>query len=279
MAKLPITAIVMTRNNARTLSECLGALLPAFEAIYVVDSNSSDGTQDIAKATSANLIPYKWNGKYPKKKQWCLENLPITHQWIFYCDADEIVTPKFIKEVQNRVINSTNIDGWFVRATHIYQGKTLKFGMKNSKLALFKKDAFCYPIIDDLTYPFMGEIEGHYQPIPISNTHKATIKTLKTPILHKNTDDLTVYTARHKDYAQWEAAMTQNNTWPDDPVFWRKVLKRYLRKSPLRPALIFIYSYLFKGGFLDGSAGFHYAALKARYGRDILRHLNPRKTQ
>ena len=67
--------------------------------------------------------------------------------------------------------------------------------------------------------------------------------------------------------------MIARNAFPADPVPWRQDLKQMTRTLWLRPWLIFFYSYLFKGGFMDGVAGFDYALARKNYARDVLRRV------
>ena len=95
---IPVSVVVMTRNEAQNIGPCLEAL-SRFDQVFVVDSGSGDGTAEIAAGLGATVVPFQWNGAYPKKKQWCLENLPFRHVWVLYCDADERITPQLGDEI------------------------------------------------------------------------------------------------------------------------------------------------------------------------------------
>ena len=47
---------------------------------------------EIAKSFGARLINFKWNGKFPKKRNWTLENVDIKNEWVLFLDADEFLT-------------------------------------------------------------------------------------------------------------------------------------------------------------------------------------------
>jgi glycosyltransferase involved in cell wall biosynthesis len=97
---IPVSVIVMTRNEEARLPRCLAAL-KSFAEIFVVDSASTDGTAAVARSFGATLVPFRWNGQYPKKKQWCLENIPFSHDNVLYIDADEIMTHDLAAEIAN----------------------------------------------------------------------------------------------------------------------------------------------------------------------------------
>jgi glycosyltransferase involved in cell wall biosynthesis len=263
MAAIPISVIVMTKNNGKTLRQCLDALR-VFDAVHVVDSDSQDDTPDIAaQFPNVSVKKFSWNGQYPKKKQWCLDHLTLTHDWILMCDADEIVSPTFVKEIRERVISNKTQHGFFVRSQNVVNNQVMRHGMMNKKLALFKRKAFYYPVLNDLFSLGSFEVEGHYQPSKQEKT--INIGIINAPILHLNTQDMTQYKASHDRYVVWEADMTKHNLWPNDPILWRQVVKQALRVSGLKPLIVFVYSYIIKGGFLDGVNGWQLAKMKFDY--------------
>lgn len=265
---IPVTAIVVTKDEGENLAHCLLPLMPMFTRVIVVDSASSDDTMTVAKAMGADFIPFAWNGKYPKKRQWCLENIFGLGDWIFFIDADEVVTPKLLREMQLLFARGPKADGYFVRGRYVWQNQLLRFGMTNNKLCLFRRTCFAYPRVNDLDIPGMGEIEGHYQPVPIKDGVR--IGQLDHALIHHNYKGRGEWTRRHQRYAQWEAEMTRRDVWPVDPVQWRQDLKTATRARWFRPWLVFLYSYVLRGGFLDGVAGLDFALARARYAKDIL---------
>lgn len=86
--RVPCSVVVMTKNEELNIAKCLTSVSD-FAEVFVVDSGSVDRTCEIAKSIGAAVVPFEWNGKYPKKKQWCLENLPFAYEWALYVDADE----------------------------------------------------------------------------------------------------------------------------------------------------------------------------------------------
>jgi glycosyltransferase involved in cell wall biosynthesis len=261
-----ISVIMLVKNEAVNVLHSLPPLIQNFDDVHVLDSHSTDGTDKIARDLGATLHQFSWNGQYPKKKQWALENIPTRHDYVLMVDADEIVTDDFLCELQSL---SLDADGYFISSRIVWKGKVLKYGQRNHKLCLFKKSAFEYSAIDDLDIDGGWEVEGHYQPAP--NTQNATIKTIKSPIIHH--DRKGNWHDRHDNYIAWEVEVTRRNAWPKDPVFWREILKRILRRSHLRPIVIFIYGFIFKSGFLDGRAGFDYAFHRAQYAWRIVRNI------
>lgn len=255
---IPVSVIVTTKDEASNLPRCLAAL-DDFGEVIVVDSHSMDGTADTARAAGAVVVLYKWNGQYPKKRQWCLDHLPTRHEWIFFIDADEVVTPELAAAIRALFAAGPGQDGYFVRGRYVSGGRPLRFGLHNNKLALFRRGAFSFPVIDDLDLP-MGEIEGHYQPVGSTR-----IGQIRPPLLHYADEDPARWIARHEKYALWEAGMIRGNRWPADPVPLRQAMKRLFRALPARGLAAFIHAYLLKGGILSGAAGWRQARDRRRY--------------
>ena len=68
MPELPVSAVVLTRNEEANLPRCL-RLLAGVGEIFVVDSRSEDATRAVARAHGAQLVDFEWNGRYPKNIQ------------------------------------------------------------------------------------------------------------------------------------------------------------------------------------------------------------------
>jgi glycosyltransferase involved in cell wall biosynthesis len=93
---VPVSATVITLNEARNIRECLASLNWASE-IIVVDSGSTDGTPDLARAAGATVITREWPG-YAAQKDYAASQ--AAHDWILSIDADERVTPELAAEIQ-----------------------------------------------------------------------------------------------------------------------------------------------------------------------------------
>lgn len=261
--KIPVTVIIATKNEEARIEQCL-RYLTDFDEIIVLDSHSNDKTQQIAASLGARVEPYEWNGQYPKKRQWALDNLFLKHDRVFFVDADEFVTPELVAEI--RALDWRK-QGYFVKGSYVYEGRLLRQGLCNNKLALFDRRAFQFPVVNDLDLPGMGEIEGHYQ--PVAKDPSAKVGQLHEALIHDAYD--TNWIPRHQRYAAWEAGMNARQAWPNEPSQKRRILKALFRNIPFRWIVAFIHSYILKGGFRDGSRGFRFARSRAVYYRMISR--------
>src|SRR5690242_1927966 len=87
--KVPVSVIVPIRNESTNLPRCLASVQWADE-IFVVDSQSTDDSARIAEEHGARVEQFQFNGTWPKKKNWALENLSFRNDWVFILDADEV---------------------------------------------------------------------------------------------------------------------------------------------------------------------------------------------
>ena len=208
--RLPISAVILTKNEERNISDCIDSL-QEFDQIFVVDSQSHDKTKQIAHSKSTHVIDFIWNGKYPKKKQWCLDNLNFKNSWILFLDADERISISLKNELHTFL---KGVDHEYaageIQLRYFFMKKELKYGRRISKISLVKRDQCHFPEISDLAAPGSWEVEGHYQPSVRGKIYKFTEK-----ILHDDNDAVASWFKRHLMYAEWEAYIQKNTSLRD----------------------------------------------------------------
>lgn len=259
---IPVSVVVCTRDEEANIAACLGALR-RFAQVMVVDSESGDGTVRLALAEGAELIRFRWDGRYPKKKAWCLQHLPFRHPWVLYVDADEVVTAGLAEEIARLMRAGPRHAGYFITGRYVFLGRTLRFGHRNAKLALIDRQRTRFPVCDDLDLPGGWEVEGHYQPIV-----DGPVGRLRHPMLHADRKPLAAWFDRHNRYSDWEAGLQARGRLAAllrHESGRRRWLKRIFRGLPCRGLAAFLHSYLFRLGFLDGAAGFHFAVARGFY--------------
>lgn len=271
--KIPITIIVITKNEENNIENCLKSCVPASE-IFVVDSESTDKTRQLASKyiPKKNIIKFKWNGKWPKKKYWSIQNLPISNEWVLMIDADEMPTKAFWREVADE-IKKDRFDGFVFPLIYYFMGKRIRFGDTARKLSIYKHSKTIYED-EDLDSNFSKfDFEGHASPLV-----KGKIGILRNGIIHRDFKDFGNYFTRHIYYAECEANLILKNHYKNDkkgnsikgkffgnPMERRRFMKNVLMNLPFRPIWYFIYSYFFRFGFLDGKEGLYYNLFKSFY--------------
>ena len=91
-------------------------------------------------------------------------------------------------------------------------------------------------------------------------------------MLHYAYPDISTWMEKHNRYSNWEAEVEVRgqaaSTQPQvigGRLARRRALREWSRRMPFRPALRFFYSYVLKGGFLDGYEGYVFCRLLATY--------------
>lgn len=258
--KLRISAVVFTKDEESNIKECIDCL-SHFSEVVVIDSMSVDSTCEIAASQGARVTYFEWDGKYPKKRQWSLDNVHYSNEWILFIDADERVAEPFVNELRSFIqMASPSVGGASVPIEYYFAGKRLKFGQKPRKTVLLRLGQAKYPVVRDLAAEGMGELEGHYQPLINGKVFR-----FKTGILHNDNDLISSWMTRHVKYANWEAHLLLNGDAKNVVDKSKGRFASKLHKLPLKPLGFFFYSYIFKFGFFDGRAGFDYAFAKCWY--------------
>lgn len=258
MKNIPITVVIPVKNEECNLPNCL-KLLKDFDQVVVIDSNSTDQTAKIAERFGVEIYQFFWDGKFPKKRNWALRNLPIRNEWVLFLDADEFITHDFKQEVALK-IQDISISGYWITYSNHFMGRQLKYGEKLNKLALFKVGKGEYEKVNEDSWSHL-DMEVHEHTILEGQSGK-----ILTPILHNDFKSLESYIKKHNAYSSWEAHRFISLKKQDfKNLDSRQVLKYRLMEFGLLPAFYFIGSYIIKLGFLDGIEGFYYAQYKIQY--------------
>jgi len=264
-AKLPVSVIVAARNEEKNLPRCLASLRDVGE-VYVVDSGSTDATPEIARSFGAKVVQFRYQGGWPKKRQWAMDRLPLAFDWIFLVDADEALTPELAKEIRQATQNP-NINGYYISLRMYFLGRLLRHGGAGFwKLSLFRrgKGAFeCRLKDQDLS---MADMEIHEHVVVGGQTAQ-----LKNPLEHHNVESLSRYIQKHDEYSNWEAKVWvegQANGQLSASLFGTQAQRRRWLKTkflglPGSPLWLFLFKWVFGLGFLDGVPGLIYCGFQA----------------
>ena len=263
---LDLTIAIPVKNEERNLADCIDAIGGDLaKSIVVIDSGSTDRTCQIASEKGVELLDFKWDGKFPKKRNWFLRNHTPNTKWVLFLDADEYITAEFKAEL-TQVLSEDKINedvsGYWLNYTIYFLGKKLKGGYPLTKLALFKVGAGEYEKIEENQWSQM-DMEIHEHPVLNGKTG-----TIKSKIDHRDFRGLGSYVTKHNEYAAWEAARFAdylNNSNLQKQFTWKQRLKYKLINSVMIGPVFFVGSYFFMGGFRDGARGFAFAILKMSY--------------
>jgi len=264
-ATLPVSVIVPVRNEAHNLARCLESLKEVAE-VYVIDSQSTDATIEIARAHGANVVQFHYRGGWPKKRQWALDTLPLACEWVLLMDADEALTSELAGEIQE-AIRSQQFSGYHIELQMFFLGRRLQHcGANFYKLSLFRRNKGRYECRLKDQDTSMCDMEVHEHVVVEGESAR-----LKNPLVHYNVESLSRYIAKHDEYSNWEARVLLKGDAASSelaPSLWdtqaqrRRWLKTRLYRLPGSPFLLFLYRYFVRLGFLDGVPGLIYCGFQ-----------------
>jgi glycosyltransferase involved in cell wall biosynthesis len=249
-----LTIAVLTKNEAHRISNCLRSAAFADQRI-VVDSGSTDNTRDLALAEGAEVFNYPdWQG-FGVQRNRLLQHAHC--DYIFFLDADEVITPELRIELQ-AAVKSGLAAVWTIQWRIVAFGKELRHLRSPARVErLFRRD---------MLREYSGVVHEH----AILATEPTPRHVLSAPLLHYSRD--TVYGSLEKltQYTMLSAAKRAEKGSCGGVV-----------RGLTSGTSMFLRLYIGKLGFLCGAAGFlycfvvglegffRYAALE--YDRDSLR--------
>ena len=224
-ARPPLSAVIIAKNAARQLQECLESL--AFcDEILVVDSGSMDGSVELAQARGARVIEAEWRGFGPQKRYAVAQ---AAHDWVLCVDADERVSPELRSAIERALAAPANAAYRFPRCNR-FLGRYLRHGegypdwslrLFDRRRARWSDDAVHEKVLTD-----------------------AEVGTLTGDLLHDSAETLDAYLAKQNRYTTLAAQQA-----------FDAGRRAHVAQLLLSPLLRFVKSYFFRLGLLDGVPG------------------------
>ena len=205
--RVPVSILIPIKNEASNLPRCLAAVAWADE-IFVVDSQSTDGSQEIAERHGAKVVQFEFNGTWPKKKNWALENIPFRHEWVFILDADEVMPPEAEAEFRAIVTDANHaVAGYWINRRFMFMGKWLRHAYyPNWNLRLFKHRLGRHEKLTDVDTQ-SGDNEVHEHVVVQGETGR-----LRCEMDHHAFPSVAVFVEKHNRYSNWEARVALDAT-------------------------------------------------------------------
>jgi glycosyltransferase involved in cell wall biosynthesis len=266
MIPLDLTIAIPVLNEETNLPGCLNCIgKDLAKKIVVIDSGSTDKTKEIAREFGTKILDFEWNGQFPKKRNWFLQNHCPNTKWILFLDADEYLTEGFKKELREK-LSSEEKTAYWLKYSIWFMGKKLKGGYPLYKLALFKVGSGTYERIDEQRWSNLDmEIHEH----PVIN---GSIGHFRNRIDHQDFRGISSYVSKHNEYATWEAQRylaSGKDAEIRSKWTWKQRLKYRLMRSIWIGPAFFLGSFVLLRGFLDGSRGLAFAIFKMSYFNQI----------
>ena len=248
---IDIAVIILVGQEKLHIVRCLDRLKNLEpRQVFVVESQPSDGTHEIAIEMGAITAFHKWPGLYAKQFNWALDNLSIKTKWVLRLDADEYLTQETIERLKSDLpILPDDVSGLNLELKRKFQGEEIRHGTTGIRLARI----FRYGI---------GRCEDRAMDEHII-VSKGRIIDYDGAFYDDSLMPFEVWQEKHRGYAKREAkdAISLFN----DPERLKKPsetdkkkIKYYKLPRYLRAFAYFCIRYFLKLGFLDGLAGFRW---------------------
>ena len=235
-----LTVLITCKNEDHNIRGCLESFRGLADEILVADSGSTDRTLEIVREFGGCRIieraEYVSAGNF---KNWAMPQ--ATCPWVLVVDSDERVTPELYDEIKTLLAGEPACDGYKIRFRTVFLGQEIKHcgWNTNTGIRLMRRAVCKY-----------REMRVH------SDVDVATGKVgqLKGQFMHLTCPCLTEYMEKVNRYTLWSAlSMYEKGK--------RTSLAGLLCRGPFR----FLQMYIWRAGFLDGSAGVVVCAITGYY--------------
>ena len=225
---IKLSAVIITFNEERNIGRCLDALAGVVDEVVIVDSFSTDKTEEICRAKGARFLQNRFEG-FGAQKNWAL--MQASYPCVLSLDADEALS----EELRNSILlvkNNWQHDGYTMNRLTNYCGQWIRHSgwYPDRKLRLFdrRKGRWGDDAVHEKVIMEAGSTTGH----------------LEGDLLHYSYYNVDEHIERVRKYADLSAramfAQGKRTTW---------------LKVIFSPVFKFLRNYVLKLGVLDGAAG------------------------
>lgn len=262
--RIAVSVIILTLDEEIHLPSCLDALSWCDDVI-VVDSFSTDRTKAVCEQRGARFFQNRFKG-FGSQRNWALDNTNPLHPWILILDADERVTPELAHELGAiAAADPADVGAWRVRRRFYMWGRWLRYS------SLYPTWVVRFIRKDRVRYVDRGHAE--------TQTVTGATRDLRHDLIDENLKGIDEWFERQNRYSRREAEMEFNQHGGDlrlialfarDPLERREALKRLAWRLPARGIFYFLYSYIWRRGFLDGRDGYIFCRMRAMYQNEVV---------
>ena len=249
--------IILTLNEAANIETCLRRLAWA-DDIIIVDSFSKDGTLDICRSVMPGCRIFQNAFQdFGQQRNWALDNAFPQHEWVLFVDADELMTEALAKEIQTFIAAPGMAVGAYIAGRNYFLGRWIRHCSyyPSYQLRLLRRGCVRFAK------------EGHGQKEMCNGPTAYLAESWRHEGFSKGIAD---WINKHNRYSDEEVDLLVRlrneplvlpHLLARDRVTRRRAVKRLAARTPCRPLVRFLYTYLARRGFLDGYAGLIYCLL------------------
>jgi glycosyltransferase involved in cell wall biosynthesis len=251
MNKIPISVVILARNEEKDLPGCLQSL-GWCDDIHVINNLSKDKTVDVAKRYKTKIWIHKLIS-FGKQMNWALKKCNFKYDWILFLDADERSTFEFSRSLSQNIKKADgSVAGFYCCSKTIFKNVWLKRSDSFPKwrFRLLKKGNAKFTDF------------GHG---PKEVIMKGVVRYIKEPYLHYSfSKGWDAWKKKQKGYAKnetvyrLESKIEWKNIFSKHGSIRNKALKPLMSRIPGWPLARFVYPYILRLGFLEGWPAFLY---------------------
>jgi glycosyltransferase involved in cell wall biosynthesis len=263
LGSVPVSVVVLTRDEEVNIARCLDSVAWA-DQVIVLDSGSADDTVPIARSLGAQVVEQGWLG-FSGQRELALRLPEIRHDWVYFVDADEWVSPQLAREIA-ACLPSTHYAAFSHRLRLIFMNTWMRHSGWYSGSRVVR-------LVDRRWTKYDGNPVGERASVD------GPVGVLANDIVDEDRKGLARWLHKHVRYAELEldkrgqpialrerVRRFRHRDQGDTRPLARAVLKDLVFPSvPARPLSVFLYMYVFRLGLLDGRAGLRFCFFHAWY--------------
>lgn len=259
-ASVPVSVVVLTHDEEPNIRRCLASVAWA-DQVLVVDSGSTDDTKSIARSLGTDVVEQPWLG-FSDQREFALRLSLIQHNWVYFVDADEWISPQLANEIACR-LQTPECAAFSQRFRLVFQGTWIRH-------CGWYSGSWIVRLLDrrhakfDGTWMARAHVDG-------------AILRLANDIVDEDRKGIAEWLHKHVRYAQLESqrritsaplahrvhALRARHPSETRPLS-RALLKDLIFPSvPAKPVALFLYMYVIRLGLLDGKAGLRFCHFHA----------------
>lgn len=235
--QVKLSVVIISYNEEKDIERCLKSVKGVADEIVVVDSFSTDKTEEICRNYNVKFVQHKFDG-HIEQKNWAITQATYPH--VLSLDSDEALDEMLQSSIK-AVKDDWKFDGYEMNRLTNYCGKWIRHcgWYPDKKLRLW----------DSRKGSWQG-INPHDKYELIEN---ASVGYLKGDIYHYSYYSITEHVAQTNYFTDLSAK-----------EYYKKDKEGYIIKIMMNPLVSFIKTYILKRGFLDGYYGFIISILAAQ---------------
>ena len=260
---VPLSVVVLTRDEEVNIARCLASVGWA-DQVVVIDSGSADQTVPLARSLGADVVEQAWLG-FSAQREFALRRPEIRHDWVYFVDADEWVSPQLAGEIAAR-LGTAGCAAFAHRLRLVFMNTWIRH-------CGWYRGSWVVRLADRRYTKYDGSLVGERARVD------GPVGRLAHDIVDEDRKGLATWLHKHVRYAELE----QRRRGTPAPLRERirqlrsrdqvgtRPLTRIILKDlvfpavPARPLAMFLYMYVIRLGLLDGRAGLRFCFYHAWY--------------